>query len=103
MDDKPTTPKASKADVQPPAAAPAKKLTADELVKKHLEEVGKLEAAQLPENHMLLSEHIDASGLADWERRTLLARFHAHGLNLRSRIHPDVFKAAVNAALYERI
>lgn len=103
MDDKPTAPKAPKAEVQPPPAAPAKKLTADALVRKHLEDTAKLKPDQHPETHQLVSEFMDAADLDSWQARALLARFHAHGLTRNSRIHPDVFKAALAEALAGRI
>lgn len=94
MDEKPIA-------VQPPPPAPPKKLSADELVKKHLEEVSRLKPDQHPDSHLLLSEH--AANLERWQMRALLARFHAHGLHVHSRIHPDVYKAALSEALHGRV
>jgi hypothetical protein len=102
MDEKPNVapPAPAKADVQPPALAPAKKLTADELVRKHIVEVAPLEPSQHPENHRLVSEHAEEAKLERWQLRTLIARFHAHGLHIHARIHPEVFKAALDEALH---
>jgi hypothetical protein len=81
-------------------AGEPKKLTADELVKKHLAEVAKLKPEDHPESHRLVTEHAEEAGLKSWQVRTLLARFHAHGLHLHARIHPDVFAAALAEALH---
>jgi len=81
----------------------AQKLSADELVRKHLSDVAELGPEDHPDSHRLVSEHCEESNLATWQRRCLLARFHAHGLHIHSRIHPQVFKAALNEALHGRV
>jgi hypothetical protein len=104
MDEKQAPPAAAAAASEPEQPAPpevAKKLSADELVKKHLEANKELKPEDLPDTYLLVSEH--AAKLETWERRALLARFHAHGLHIHSRIHPDVYKAALEEALHGRI
>lgn len=104
MDEKPNVaPMAQAKDPPQPKGEPAKakKLSADELMKKHLAELSRLKPEDIPENHLLVSEHTE--GLETWQRRAFLARYHAHGLHIHSRIHPEVFKAALDEALHGRV
>jgi hypothetical protein len=97
-------PALSKNDPPQPKDEPkAQKLSADELVKKHLADFEKAQPEDHPEPHRLVAEHCEEAKLETWQRRCLLARFHAHGLHIHSRIHPDVFKAALNEALFGRV
>lgn len=98
MDEKTTAAPPALAKEPPRATA---KLSADELVTKHLGEVSNLKAEDHPEVHRLVSELVEE--LPTWQRRVVLARFHSHGLRLESRIHPDVFQAALNEALNGRL
>lgn len=107
MDEKPTGAPLvpPKNDPPQPTGEPSqpKKLTADELVKKHLADFADKKPEDHPEAHRLVSEHVEEAGLETWQRRALLARFHAHGLHIHSRIHPAVFKAALDEALFGRV
>lgn len=96
---------APKSDPPQPKSEPAaaKKLTADELVKKHLGDFAEKKPEDHPDVHRLVSEHVEEAKLDTWQRRALLARFHVHGLHIHSRIHPEVFKAALDEALNGRI
>lgn len=94
-----------KSDPPQPKAKPepAAKLSAMELVKKHLEDFAEKKPEDHPEIHRLVSELVEEEKLVTWQRRALLARFHATGLHIHSRIHPEVFKAALDEALNGRI
>jgi hypothetical protein len=101
MEDHDQAPPASTPSARPEDEAKKKAPTVDEHVKKHLDECAELE--QAPEEHLLISEHATAAGLQPWQVRVLMARFHAHGMRHTSRIHPEVFQAALHEALHGRV
>jgi len=92
----------------PKADVSAKKQpTIGETVRKHVDAHAK-SVSEDPAKHALsgpplFSEHADEFGLEPWQRKALLARFHAHGLRHETRIPKDVFEAALNEATKERV
>lgn len=100
-----TSPEAAPRALPPAASSPqsAKKPTVDQIVAEHVTKTFDMPLDKVPAEHRLVTEHAEEAQLEPWQMRTLLARFHAHGLRHLSRIHPDVFKAALDEALHGRI
>ena len=88
------------ASAPPPAPAPSDKKkppTIDEVVSAELAR----DQASLGDADLLMSEH--AAKLEPWQVKAILARFHAQGLRINSRVSPAAFKAAADATLKGRV